>query len=282
MGSETKSVLRSPSGVFLMTFLALGVGVHFLGYDQVDDHDLARRYLPISLAFPLGTDGYGRNVLMLLLKGIQAFFVPGLFAALITGGFGALLGGICGYLEGRVKQVVLWGLRLIDALPRLVMLILLCSLTQPSMMLIAVAVGVLFVPALSRTVQYRVEALAAEDYILAYRAHGFSSVKIVGYHIVWMICRPVIIRQAAYVFGYVLFVETALSYLEFGVLEGVEDILSWGTMVAQAKNETGSWNPGPGEAHILGLYWLAPAMAIVGTTAGILGVGNRVAQEGEK
>jgi ABC-type dipeptide/oligopeptide/nickel transport system permease subunit len=282
MARESKSVLRSPSGLFFVLFVVVGVGVHFLGYDQVDDHDLARRYLPISLSFPLGTDGYGRNVLMLLLKGIQAFFVPGLVAALIAGGMGSLLGGICGYLDGRVKRVILWFLGLVDALPRLVMLILLCSLTQPSMMLIATAVGILFVPSLARTVQYRVEALAAEDYILAYRAHGFSSITIVGYHIVWMICRPVIIRQAAYVFGYVLFVETALSYLEFGVLEGVEDILSWGTMVAQAKNETGSWSPGPGEAHILGLYWLAPAIAIVATTAGVLGIGNRVAQEGEK
>ena len=75
-----------------------------------------------------------------------------------------------------------------------------------------------------------------------------------------MICRPVIIRQAAYVFGYVLFIETALSYLEFGVLEGVEEILSWGTMVAQAKNESGSWSPAPGEPHILGyIGWRQPS-----------------------
>ena len=282
MSPETKSVLRSPSGLFFIFFVLIGITVHFVAYDQVDDHDLARRYLPISFAYPLGTDGYGRNVLMLLLKGIQAFFVPGLVAAFIAGGFGAVLGGVCGYLEGHVKTAILWVLRLIDALPRLVMLILLCSLTQPSMLLIAIAVGSLFVPAIARTVQYRVEALAAEDYIVAYKAHGFSSFTIVGYHIVWMICRPVIIRQAAYVFGYVLFVETALSYLEFGVLEGVEEVLSWGTMVAQAKNETGSWAPGPGEAHILGLYWLAPAIAIVVTTAGVLGIGNRVAEEGER
>ena len=129
----------------------------FLSYDQVDDHDLARRYLPMSFAYPLGTDGYGRNVLLLLLKGIQAFFLPGLIAALIAGGVGSLLGGVCGYVEGRLKVILIWALRLIDSLPRLVMLILLCSVTQPSMMLIAVAVGLLFVPSLARTIQYRVE-----------------------------------------------------------------------------------------------------------------------------
>ena len=65
--------LLSASAVFCLVFLFVGVAVHFLSYDQVDDHDLARRYLPMSFAYPLGTDGYGRNVLLLLLKGIKRF-----------------------------------------------------------------------------------------------------------------------------------------------------------------------------------------------------------------
>ena len=77
-------------------------------------------------------------------------------------------------------------------------------------------------PSLARTIQHRVEALAAEDYILAYRSHGFSTFHIISYHIIWMLCRPLIVRQCAYVFGYVLFVETALSYLEFGVLPALK------------------------------------------------------------
>jgi peptide/nickel transport system permease protein len=274
--------LLSLSGLYLLLLICVGIGMHFSGYDSVGDVDTSRRYGPLSIAHPLGTDGYGRDILMLLMNGVRAFFLPGIFAAMITALFGAALGGMCGYFEGAVKRCILAALRLVDSLPRLVMLILLCSITQPSMLLIASAVGVLFVPTLARSVQHKVEALAAEDYILAYRAHGFSAWKIVSYHIIWMICRPIIFRQAAYVFGYVLFIETALSYLQFGVLEGVEEVLSWGTMVAQAKSGAGSWSPGIGEAHVLGLYWLAPAIAIVVTTASILGLGNRYAQEGEQ
>ena len=279
---HSRHVMLSGSGLYFIGLILVGIGMHLSGYDSVGDVDTSRRYASLSLEHPLGTDGYGRDILMLLMNGVRAFFLPGILAAMITAFFGALLGGVCGYLEGPVKKLLLSGLRLLDALPRLVMLILLCSITQPSMLLIAIAVGVLFIPTLARSVQHKVEALAAEDYILAYKAHGFSAVRIVAYHIIWMICRPVIIRQAAYVFGYVLFIETALSYLEFGVLEGVEEVLSWGTMVAQAKNVSGSWAPAVGEAHILGLYWLAPAIAIVVTTACILGLGNRYAKDGEQ
>lgn len=280
MGHDRHPLL-SASGIFFMCLIAVGIGMQLSGYDSVSDVDTSRRYAGISFAHPLGTDGYGRDILMLLLNGVRAFFIPGLLAAIITAFLGALLGGLTGYLEGVSKKLILSGLQLVDALPRLVMLILLCSITQPSMLLIAIAVGILFVPTLARSIQHKVEALAAEDYILAYKAHGFSPWRVVAYHIIWMICRPVIIRQAAYVFGYVLFIETALSYLEFGVLEGVEEVLSWGTMVAQAKNVAGSWDPGVGEAHILGLYWLAPAFAIVVTTGSLLGLGNRYAKEGE-
>ena len=279
--ARNKSPLMSASGIYFVIMILVGIGMHLSGYDSVGDVNTDRRYADFSFAHPLGTDGYGRDILMLLLNGVRAFFLPGVFAMCITALLGAALGGICGYLEGPIRRTVLSTLRLVDALPRLVMLILLCSITQPSMFLIGGAVGLLFVPTLARSVQHKVEALAAEDYILAYRSHGFSAFRIVAYHIIWMICRPMIIRQSAYVFGYVLFIETALSYLEFGVLEGVEEVLSWGTMVAQAKNVAGSWSPGEGEAHILGLYWLAPAVAIIVTTASVLGLGNRYAKEGE-
>lgn len=253
-----------------------------LGYDQVEDVDPSRIFRGVSLAFPLGTDGSGRNVLFLLMNGIRAFLVPGLLAALITAFLGAVLGGIGGYFHGWIKSSIIGLLRLIDALPRVVMLILICSLAQPSMMLISTTVGVLFVPSLARTIQHRVEALAAEDYILAYRSHGFSTFHIISYHIIWMLCRPLIVRQCAYVFGYVLFVETALSYLEFGVLPGVEDVLSWGTMVADAKNSFGSWTATEGEPHIFGLFWLAPALAIVTVTAASIGFANDYSKEDEQ
>ena len=161
MAFRKEHPLLSVSGLFFLSVVFVGLFMHFVGYDQVDDHNLSRRYLPVSWDYPLGTDGYGRNVLMLLLKGVQAFFIPGVVAALIASILGAALGGLSGTLEGRAKRVLLASLRLLDALPRLVMLILLCSIMEPSMMLIAASVGVLFVPAIARTIQYRVEALAA-------------------------------------------------------------------------------------------------------------------------
>ena len=110
----------------------------------------------------------------------------------------------------------------------------------------------------------------SEDYILAHIAHGFSPARILLHHILWLQCWPLLVRQAAFVFGYVLFVETGLSYLgDYGVQEPDP---SWGNMVAQVKEleGAGSWP------------WLAPALAIVLTISAFLAFGNLVARKGEE
>ena len=114
------------------------------------------------------------------------------------------------------------------------------------------------------------ENLASEDYILAYIAHGFRPVTILLYHVLWLQCRPILVRQAVYVFGYVLFVETALSYLgDYGVQEPIP---SWGNMVAQARDLAGlsSWP------------WLIPAFAIVATIGSAIVFGNALALSEER
>ena len=159
---------------------------------------------------------------------------------------------------------------LLDTLPRLVFIILVCTIRDPSVMLIAFVAGVLFIPSIATIIRRKVEALGSEDYILAHISHGFGVARVLLYHILWLQCRPVLIRQAAYVFGYVLFVETGLSYLgDYGVQEPDP---SWGNMVAQVRSLP-SDAPWP---------WMVPAAAIVLTIAGFMAFGNLVARRGEE
>jgi peptide/nickel transport system permease protein len=164
---------------------------------------------------------------------------------------------------------VLGVLQLIDTLPRLVFIILVCTIMNPAIYLIALVAAVLFIPAIATVIRRRVEALGSEDYILAHVAHGFRPIRILLYHILWLQCRPLLIRQATYVFVYVLFVETALSYLgDYGVQEPSP---SWGNMVAQTR-ELGGASFWP---------WLFPAVAIVLTISAFMAFGNLLARRDE-
>lgn len=257
------------SGGVVIAIILVGVLAPFIDYDPAEAVDYAQRRLGPSADHVFGTDDQGRDVAMRVFMGINAFFVPGLIAAAITMSLGALAGALAGYARGPLRAAVLYVMQLVDTLPRLVFLILVCTILEPSMMLIAIVTGLLFIPTVARVIQRRVEALASEDYILAHIAHGFSTTRILLYHILWLQCRPLLIRQGTYVFGYVLFVETALSYLgDYGVQEPTP---SWGNMVAQAR-DTGI------EAY---WAWMFPALAIVIAISGFLAFGNLVARRAE-
>ena len=269
MGDKTGRVGLWLSGAVVFVVIAMGVVAEFTPYDPSEAVDYTTRLESPSMAHFFGTDAQGRDVAIRVLEGTEAFFLPGLLAAALAIVIGAIAGAASGYLEGAWRATVIGGLQLIDTLPRLVFLILVCTILNPSIYLIAFVAGLLFVPSIATVIRRRVETLASEDYILAHISHGFSPYRILLYHILWLQCRPLLIRQGTFVFGYVLFVETALSYLgDYGVQEPDP---SWGNMVAQTRElaGAGAWP------------WLFPGAAIVVTIAGFLAFGNIIARRDE-
>lgn len=212
----------------------------------------------------LGTDYLGKDMLMQLVKGTEGFFLPGLLAVAIGLGLGVLLGAFAGYMGGRVDKTITFFTTLVGSFPRLVFILLVCTIPDtPSMIMIGGITGALFVPQAAEAVRRRVLALKAEDFILASRAHGLSLPRILFYHMVWLQCFPEIVRQALYLFVYVIFLETALSYLEGP--GAPPEIPSWGRMLANATS-----------AMFRGQYWhaLVPTAAIVFTTLGVAALGD--------
>lgn len=270
MGGRGQRFALLTSTMVVLVVVVLGVVAPLVDYDPADAVDYSRQLASPSAAHIFGTDGQGRDVAMRILKGTEAFFLPGLAAAAIAVLIGAFAGAIAGYARGPVRAVTLGALQLLDTLPRLVFIILVCTILNPSIMLISLVAGILFIPTIATVIRRKVETLGSEDYILAHIAHGFRPVRILVYHILWLQCRPMLIRQATYVFGYVLFVETALSYLgDYGVQE---PSASWGNMVAQTR-DLGGASPWP---------WVVPAVAIVVTIAGFLSFGNLLARRSEE
>lgn len=218
--------------------------------------------------FILGSDHLGRSLAMRLFKSIAVFFFPGLIAGLIAVILGGLLGALAGYLGGRTNLLISTSLELVDTLPRMVVLVLICTIFRPNIMLIALFSAVFFIPSVATVTKRKVEALGAEDYILAHVAHGFHPFKIVTHHILWLLCRGMLIRQMIFVFVYVLFIETALSYLgDYGVQEPNP---SWGNMVDRGKDAIVVWP------------WLFPTAAIIITISSLLTFANEIARRDEE
>src|SRR5690349_4552409 len=123
--------------------------------DVLAPHDpqigsLARRFRPPawqeggSMAYLLGTDHVGRDVLSRLIFGARVSMIVGITAVLVAGVTGTLLGILSGYLGGWADQVVM---RLTDtwlALPALTFAIFLAAIVGPSELNIILILGLVY------------------------------------------------------------------------------------------------------------------------------------------
>lgn len=257
------------AGGLVALLLVLAVPVARTGLFGIDPEamDLGAMLLPPGAGHLLGTDALGRDVLARILAGAEASLLPGLLAVAVALALGVAAGVVGGYRAGSAaERVVAFGLSLVDAVPRFVLFLLVVAAFKPSIFAIMAVAGVTAAPSVAAHVATRVRLLAAKGHVEAARALGLSRLAILGRHVLWNHCRPIVVIQASLLMGEAVLVETALSYLGFGVQEPAA---SWGNMVAMGKDH-----------FFVGAFHLAvaPAMAVVVAVTGFHLLGDGLAQ----
>jgi len=233
--------IRNPAAVIssavLIFFLAVAVLAPLIAPHDPYAQDLSRRLLkPLGYAkhdpaHLLGTDGFGRDYLSRLIYGTRVALIIGFSVMLISGVIGTTLGMIAGYAGGRVDQALMFVINTRLALP---------------IFLVAMAVVVVFGASLTVTIlilglfqwdRFVIVARSATqqnanlDYVQAARALGASGPRILATEILPNILNALIVI-ATIEMAYAILVESALSFLGFGVQEPTA---SWGLMLAQAR-----------------------------------------------
>ncbi len=244
-------------GGILVGIFALWITSLAIGYDIIADVAPGRAGLGPTSAHWLGTDHLGRDVFWRAVTASEAFVGPGLLACLVAAGIGLPVGGAAGWLGGAAASMLRYLSSVIAALPRFVLVLLVCAIYGDRPVVLALATGLSYAPMLGEAIFTRITAMRGEGFVRAALAHGLTPGRILLHELLWVNCRQLIIRHLLYLFGYFLVLETTLSYIGgFGVEEPQP---SWGNMLAF---EFGISN---GNA----LAWLVPAGAIWLTVVGI-------------
>jgi len=180
---------------------------------------------------PLGTDQLGRDVLSRLLWGgrttllgvgeaLAVAFVVGLVAGLITG----FVGGTTDTVTSRIVEIVM-------AIPAIVVLLMVYSLTNNDSNAGMLALGLLSVPTILRVARGAARAVRSETFISASEVVGMSKARIIRRHVLPNIWGPIIVNTAVLA-AVILGVQGGLNYLNLGVKPPAP---SWGGMVAEAQ-----------------------------------------------
>jgi peptide/nickel transport system permease protein len=203
--------------------------------DPVGQHDIvATRFIPPLSRDPhgvfhaLGTDRFGRDVWTRLVYGARISMGVGTLAVLISLAVGVVVGALAGYWHGPVSVLLLGLTDFVLAVPRVVLLLLLAALWQPSTALVVTVLGLTGWMGIARLVHSEVRALAVRPFVEGAVAVGARRRRILARHILPNALTPVIVAAALGI-GNAIILEGGLSYLGLGVQAPTP---SWGNMIA--------------------------------------------------
>ena len=193
-----------------------------------------------SWTHPMGTDKQGRDLLALVLQGGQISLMVGVTSTLVSLIIGVSYGAIAGYLGGRTDNIMMRFVDVLYAIPYIILVIVLLSMfksqtARGQVILLFVALGAVSWLTMARIVRGQVLSLKNQEFVLAARATGVSTSRIIFRHIVPNTLGPVII-YATLTIPSVMLTEAFLSFLGFGVQA---PLASWGSLAAEGIQNIG-------------------------------------------
>jgi len=238
-----RSLLDDPRARFGVGVLALTIVIALcaplLAVDPSVQRDIvATRFLPplhtdIHGTFHLfGTDRFGRDVWARLAYGARVSLGVGVLAVLLSLIIGTAVGAAAGFWQGGLGVVLLGITDFALALPRVVLLLLLASLWQPSATLVIIVLGVTGWMTIARLVHGEVRALAARPFVESAIALGVRAPRVLVRHILPNALTPVIVASALGI-GNAIMLEAGLSFLGLGVQPPTP---SWGNLIASGRD----------------------------------------------
>lgn len=231
-----RALLRSPGavgGLLVLGFIvlmALAAGYLFPG----DPLDMAAQpLLPPGedWQFPLGTDALGRDLAAGIAHGARVSLLVGVTAALVSVLIGTLIGALAGYYGGRVDRALTWLIELFQTTPSFLLVVVVVSITQSTLGVIAVVIGLTSWDTVARLVRAEFRALLSADFVLAARSVGYSTRWIIVREVLPNALPPIIITASVIVASAIL-TESSLAFL--GV--GDPNKVSWGSMIGTGRD----------------------------------------------
>ena len=217
--------------VFIVVFAAVFA-------DFVAPYDPTTTRAKMSLSPPssdmlFGGDMMGRDVLSRIIHGARISLAVGIGSTILGGVIGTIIGLMCGYWMGLFDLLIQRIIDMMQALPLLVMALVMAASLGPSLENTIIAISIPLVPQVARVIRSNVLSLRELPFVEAARAVGMSDLRIVFRHILPNTLAPLIVLGTAQL-GSAILTEASLSFLGLGVPEPYP---SWGRMLSESAAE---------------------------------------------
>ena len=227
--------------------------------------DPAAQQLALRLEGPtwlhwFGLDELGRDIFARVLSGARVSLMVGVVVVSVSAAVGTLLGSIAGYYGGGVDEAISRIIDILLAFPGLLLAIALVAVLGPSLTNVVLALSLIGWVGYARLVRGLVLRARELEFVLAAKAIGATTPRILLRHIVPTTLSALTVQATLGMAGAILS-EASLSFLGLGVQPPTP---SWGTMLNY------------GRAHLLDAPHLTifPGIAIAALVLGFNFLGD--------
>src|SRR5579859_1069634 len=248
--------------LFLLVLIAATIFAPAVVAFQPNKTNISRRNEAPSVQHLLGTDGLGRDVWARVIYGSRISLVVAGVSVTIYLAIGTAVGAVSGFYGGTVDFLLQRLADILLAFPSILLILTFVSLTEPGIVNLFLAIGLLNWPSVARLVRAEVLSLREREYITAARALGASNTGIILRHILPGLT-PMLLVTATFGVAEAILIESSLSFLGLGV---PPPAATWGGMIRDAVSitilEQRPW------------LWVSPGVAIALTVLAVNFVGD--------
>ncbi|MDP1585748.1 MAG: ABC transporter permease [Bradyrhizobium sp.] len=219
--------------VIMVLFVLAALLADFIGrYDPLSVDSL-QRLAPPSAQHWLGTDAFGRDVWSRIVHGARISLAVGVGSTLLGSSIGVIVGLASGYLSGWVDLVFQRITDILQALPLLVLALVMTAALGPSLPNVIIAIAIPLIHTVARVIRANTMALRELPFIQAAKSVGMSETRIALRHVLPNTLAPLIVLATAQL-GSTILTEASLSFLGLGIPEPYP---SWGRMLSESAAE---------------------------------------------
>ena len=231
-----RRVLLTPNGAFgatvvIVLIASAGLADLIAPYSPIK-MGVGQRFLTPSLAYPLGTDEFGRDILSRMLFGSRLTLMIGAIAVGISLTAGMLIGLVAAYWRGLVEKVLMRGTDVLFSFTETLIALACVAVLGPSLKNAMIAVGIAAIPFYSRTCYSAALVERSKPYFEATVAAGAGHFRLVFLHLLPNVL-PTMIVVATLGVSAAILAAAGLGYLGLGAQPPQPE---WGAMLSGARD----------------------------------------------
>ncbi|MFJ3998315.1 ABC transporter permease [Streptomyces parvus] len=182
----------------------------------------------------LGYDVQGRSIYARLIYGARASIMVGVIVTIAVTITGLVIGMLAGYFGGWIDTILSRITDVFFGVPFIVgAMVILTTFEERSVWVVILSLSFLGWTSIARVARGSVITIKQADYVVAAKALGASTTRIMTRHILPNAIAPVIVVATIALGGYIA-AEATLSFLGIGL---AEPTVSWGIDVSAAKDQ---------------------------------------------